>query len=150
MREFVKKGEKAPGAQIREALSRFDTNRDGTMSVYELRKAFQSMGLFAADDTIETFVKCYDKTGSGTADLVEFVEDIDPKAFSFAFSVGSVARAGTFDMVEKEMKIEPGMSDDKVIAMMRTTLKKRMAMDGTHSVLQEIKTYADGEGVMDQ
>jgi Ca2+-binding EF-hand superfamily protein len=61
MREFAKKGESAPGRQIREALARFDARKDGSMTTYELRKAFQSMGLFASNDTVETLVGCYDK-----------------------------------------------------------------------------------------
>ena len=35
-------------------------------------------------------------------------------AFSFAFSVGSVAKAGTFDKIEKEAKLEANDSDASI------------------------------------
>lgn len=82
LREFVKKGEKSPGYQIRDALSRFDVNKDGSMSVYELRKTFNSLGFTVDDETIKTLIECYDKDGTGSADLVAFVEDIDPSGMS--------------------------------------------------------------------
>jgi len=118
------------------------------MTTYELRKAFQSMGLFASNDTVETLVGCYDKSGTGHAGLVEFVEDIDPSAFSYAFSVGNVAKAGTFDSIEKELKLEPGVSDQQVVDMLRETLKKRMKADGNQTLLPLIKPYADAQGTL--
>ena len=88
------------------------------------------------------------QSGSGHADLVEFVEDIDPKAFSYAFSMGNVAKAGTFDSIEKELKLEPGVSDQQVVSMLRETLKKRMREDGNNALLPLIKPYADAQGTL--
>jgi Ca2+-binding EF-hand superfamily protein len=46
MSAFVRKGERtSAGFQLREAISRFDGNRDGTMSLAEMRKAMNALGL---------------------------------------------------------------------------------------------------------
>lgn len=90
------------GYQVREALSRFDSNKDGTMSKMELRKALNGLGLSVDDDMATHLMQCYDKEGVGHVEFSKFVEDIDPSAFNFVFSAGMCAKSGSFESMEKE------------------------------------------------
>lgn len=46
-----------PGGQLREALAHFDSERDGTMSAAELRKALQSMGVVVDDRSVQAIIR---------------------------------------------------------------------------------------------
>lgn len=90
------------GYQIREAISRFDTNRDGSMSKVELRKALNGLGLSVDEDILESLMRFYQDEDKTSAEYSRFVEDIDPDAFNFAFSAGMCAKSGSFEKMEKE------------------------------------------------
>ena len=92
--------------------------------------------------------------GSGSAEYLNFVEDLDPTAFNYAFSVGKVAVSGSFEKMEKEAKVYNTDPDEKVRnslkvspicqvkldfcgsgpltdSFLQAALRKRMKMDGT-------------------
>ena len=107
------------GYQIREAISRFDTNKDGSMSKVELRKAMNGLGLSVDEDMVEQLIRCYEGEEEGSAEYSKFVEDIDPSAFNFAFCAGLCASSGTFEKIEKEAVVSMLDPPEKI----RNTLK---------------------------
>ena len=103
VRTFVKKGgSTSAGYQIREAISRFDTNKNGCMNATELRSAMNGVGISADDNIINEIIKCYSTGDGGSAEYCKFVEDIDPTAFNFVFCAGLCAKSGSIERVEKE------------------------------------------------
>ena len=97
----------SPGMQIREALSRFDINKDGTTTKVELRKALNGLGFSMDDAMASQLMHCYDKEGQGSIEFCKFVEDIDESAFNFVFSAGMCAKSGSVERVEKEALASP-------------------------------------------
>ncbi|KAJ1474331.1 hypothetical protein T484DRAFT_1832706, partial [Baffinella frigidus] len=61
-----------------------------------------ALGLAVDDEMIRTLITCYEGKEKGSAEYQHFVEDIDDSAFTYAFSIGKVAKSGSFEMVEKE------------------------------------------------
>ena len=152
IRMFVKKSDKqSTGYQIREAISRFDTNKDGSMSKIELRKAMNGLGLSVDDEMVTQLISLYggEEGELGSVDYSKFVADVDPLAFNFVFSAGYSAMSGSFDKVEKEAIASLSDPPTKIRNTLKAGLRARQKRDGMGKLIREIQAYGDSEGKLD-
>ena len=57
----------------REAFKIFDRNKDGMISLQELKKVTDILGTVLSKEEVDDFMKEADKDGDGTLDIDEFV-----------------------------------------------------------------------------
>ena len=57
------------------------------------------------DDMLQTLMGLYEGRETGAAEFLHFVEDVDPEAFSFAFSAGRAAKSGSFETVRSPSQL---------------------------------------------
>lgn len=58
---------------VREAFKIFDRNKDGMISLQELKKVTDILGTVLSKEEVDDFMKEADKDGDGTLDIDEFV-----------------------------------------------------------------------------
>ena len=65
------------GQNIIELFSDIDKDKDGSVSIFELRLFMRNNGIKASDDEVYDFLKCFDKNKDFRLNLKEFADFID-------------------------------------------------------------------------